>query len=217
MKDRYSYKNGQAIPNPTIKPEHARNWTLGYSHVFPHQTMMQVELFHNDMYDSIQKVIIPAEFSGQCPTLNNPLICEQSVNIAEERRQGVEFTVRSSGISHLTLDANYSFLRRTLAGTSYMEGSPRHRFITSAGLQMFHRILVMAVARYESGATYNNESGFNFLIPAFATADLSGVVPVYSGVTLRLGVKNLFDRNYYFQEGFPEAGRNWYFNLLYRF
>jgi iron complex outermembrane receptor protein len=30
-------------------------------------------------------------------------------------------------------------------------------------------------------------------------------------------VKNLFDRNYYFNAGYPEEGRNWYFNLRYRF
>jgi iron complex outermembrane recepter protein len=30
-------------------------------------------------------------------------------------------------------------------------------------------------------------------------------------------VKNLFDRNYYYQEGYPEPGRNWYVNLRYRF
>jgi hypothetical protein len=35
--------------------------------------------------------------------------------------------------------------------------------------------------------------------------------------TLQAGVKNLFDRDYYYTSGYPEAGRNWFFNLRYRF
>jgi outer membrane receptor protein involved in Fe transport len=31
----------------------------------------------------------------------------------------------------------------------------------------------------------------------------------------RTGVENLFDRNYYYREGFPEPGRSWYFNMRY--
>jgi iron complex outermembrane recepter protein len=62
-----------------------------------------------------------------------------------------------------------------------------------------------------------NDSGW--IVPAskFATVDLGGIIPVYAGASLQVGVKNLFDRNYYFQEGFPEAGRSWYFNMRYRF
>ena len=69
LKDRYSYKNGQAIPNPDLKPEHARNYDLGYSHVFAFKTMMQFELFRSDVYDAIENATIPAQFSNQCPTM----------------------------------------------------------------------------------------------------------------------------------------------------
>jgi iron complex outermembrane receptor protein len=34
---------------------------------------------------------------------------------------------------------------------------------------------------------------------------------------MQAGVKNLFDRNYYYWEGFPEEGRNWYLTLRYTF
>jgi iron complex outermembrane recepter protein len=36
-------------------------------------------------------------------------------------------------------------------------------------------------------------------------------------VNVQVGVKNIFDRFYYYQEGFPEPGRNWYCNVRYRF
>ena len=113
MKDRYSYKNGQAVPNPTLQPEYTRNYTLGYSHAFAFNTMVQLELFRSDVYDSIQNATIPADFPNQCPTMPSGL-CRKSVNVASELHQGVEFTVRSNPLRRLSLDANYTFLERTI-------------------------------------------------------------------------------------------------------
>jgi iron complex outermembrane recepter protein len=221
LKDRYSYKNGQAIPNPNIQPEHSNNFNLGYSHVFAFNTMMQLDLYRNDVYDAIQNATIPAQFPNQCPTM--PIgICQQSVNVGKEVHQGAEFTIRSTPVSLLTFDANYAFLNRTISGPPNMQGvyptgTPKHRVIGTAAVRLPRKIQLLATARYESGTITTNDSGL--IIPAskFATADFGGIVPLYSGLDLRAGVKNLFDRNYYYQEGFPEAGRNWYMNLRYRF
>jgi len=37
------------------------------------------------------------------------------------------------------------------------------------------------------------------------------------GATAHLGVKNLSGRNYYYNAGFPEAGRTWFLNIRYTF
>ena len=47
--------------------------------------------------------------------------------------------------------------------------------------------------------------------------DLGVVVPIRSGLSAQAGVKNLFDRDFYYTAGFPEQGRNWFFNVRYRF
>jgi len=47
--------------------------------------------------------------------------------------------------------------------------------------------------------------------------DVGTIVPVRAGASMQAGVKNLFDRNYYYWEGFPEKGRNWYLTLRYTF
>jgi iron complex outermembrane receptor protein len=221
LKDRYSYKNGQAIPNPTLQPEHTRNWTLGYSHVFRFDTMMQLDLFRSDVYDAIQNATIPAQFPNQCPTLPEGL-CQKSVNVAKEVHQGVEFTIRSTPVSRLTIDANYSFLNRTITGPANMlgvfpTGTPKHKVVGTASFRLPHEMLLIAAARYESGTVTSNDSGL--IIPAskFGTLDFSGIIPIRPGLDLQAGVKNLFDRYYYYQEGYPEAGRNWYTNLRYRF
>jgi iron complex outermembrane recepter protein len=62
-----------------------------------------------------------------------------------------------------------------------------------------------------------NDSGFVKPASKFATADLGGVITIKGAATLQAGIKNLFDRNYYYQEGFPEAGRTLYFKTGFRF
>jgi iron complex outermembrane recepter protein len=221
LKDRYSFKNGQAVPNPELRPEHARNYDLGYSHVLGFKTTMQIELYRSDVYDAIEQATIPAEFTNQCSSLSKTT-CRKSVNVGKELHQGVELTIRSNPMRRLTLDANYTFLKRTISGPAnmtgvYPTGSPKHKAVGSATVRLPHEILMLASVRYEAGTISTNDSGLVIPASKFATADLEGVVPIYGGASLQLGIKNLFDRNYYYQEGFPEAGRNWYFNARYRF
>jgi iron complex outermembrane recepter protein len=222
LKDRYSYKNGQAIPNTTLLPEHSRNWSIGYSHAFSFNSLVQMDLFRSDVRDAIENATIPVDQEKLCPALAVPFMCQRSVNVGKEVHQGVEFTVRSTPVSRLTVNANYSFLNRTITGPSNMlgvfpTGTPKHRVVGTASMQLPRRILLLAAARYESGTITTNDSGLPIPASKFATLDFGGVVPIYSGLNLQAGVKNLFDRNYYYQEGYPEAGRNWYFNLRYRF
>ncbi len=221
MKDRYSYKNGQAIPNPDLLPEHSRTWNAGYSRVFPFNTVAQVDLFRSDVRDAIENAIIPSQFPNQCPALPAGT-CQESVNVGSEVHQGVEITIHSSPVSRLTVDANYSFLNRTISGPAnmpgvYPTGTPKHKMVGTAVVRLPRRVLVLAAARYESGTITTNDSGLVVPASKFAMADLGGIVPIRERLSLHAGVKNIFDRNYYYQEGFPEAGRNWFIDMRYRF
>ena len=70
----------------------------------------------------------------------SPTLCRKAVNIAKELHQGVEVTVRSNPLRRLTLDANYTFLQRTIDGPAnmvgvYPTGTPKHKTYATAGLQ----------------------------------------------------------------------------------
>ena len=77
--------------------------------------------------------------------------------------------------------------------------------------------------RYEGGITLQDTTYIRTspsYLPfgtSYGTVDLGAMVPVSAGFSVQAGVKNLLDRDYYYTAGFPEAGRNWYFNLRYRF
>jgi iron complex outermembrane receptor protein len=222
LKDRYSYKNDKAIPNPTLQPEHANNWELGYSHVFPFKsTIVQLDLFRSDVYDAIQNATIAAEFPDQCPALSTNT-CQQSINIGKETHQGVEFTVRSSPVTRLMINANYTYLNRRFFDAPgvigvFPTGTPKHKVVAIANLRLPLEIMLVATARYESGTIDTNNSGQVVPASRFATADLGGIIPLWKQLDLQGGVKNIFDRFYYYREGYPEAGRNWYLNMRYRF
>ncbi len=221
LKDRYSYRYGRAIPNPMLHPEHTRNWSLGYSHAFGRGTMLQVDLFRSDVYDAVQNAIVPAEYENQCPSMASGM-CQKAINIGKEIHQGVELAVRSNPVSRLALRANYSYLDWTISGPSNMLGvhpvrAPKHKIIGIGDLILPRNIHLLTTVRYESGTITVNDSGAVIPASKFATADLGLIAPLCKGASLQAGINNLFDRNYYFQEGFPEPGRTWHFGMRYHF
>jgi iron complex outermembrane receptor protein len=215
LKDRYSYKFGRALPNPLLKPEHAENWNFGYSRVLALRTVVQAELFRSDVRDAIENLIFP---SPLCTAMKG--FCMQAVNIGKEIREGADLAVRSTPFTRLTLDANYEYLNRAFvagAASAFPMGTPRHKAVGTATVRAFRQALLLASARYVSGIVGTSDS--NIPVPAskFATLDLGAMVPLRAGLSVQAGIKNVFDRNYDYMEGFPEEGRNWYLNLRYRF
>jgi len=158
-------------------------------------------------------------------------------NIGKEMHEGFEFEVRSTPLSRLTLNASYSYLNRTircdfdsLAGVSAANTSIsilpvllKNKVIGTATVRTFRQILGIANFRYEGGltlqdTTYATTSPLFFPFrEAFATFDLGIVAPIWRGATAQVGGKNLLDRNYYYNAGFPEAGRTWFLNVRYTF
>jgi Outer membrane cobalamin receptor protein len=49
----------------------------------------------------------------------------------------------------------------------------------------------------------------------FAVANFSAQVKGYRWISIEAGVNNAFDKNYAISEGFPEAGRNYFVNLVF--
>jgi iron complex outermembrane receptor protein len=231
MKDRYSDKNKSSIPNPSLNAERSRNYSLGYSHTFGTSTVAQIELFRSDMYDAIES----SNFDdptynpnwtedqylalAQCPGNDYQGKCNMLVNVGKELNQGVELSFRTTPIRRFSLTGNYTYLMRKIYDmqTVFPTGTPKHRTVWTAEYQLPRGIQILAAARYEAGAFTLDR--YNGKVPAsnYATVDLGGVFPIKYGLKFQIGAKNLFDRYYYYQEGYPEAGRSWYLNMKYTF
>jgi len=240
LKESYSYSLGKGIPNPDLEPEHNTSFNAGYSHAFPAKTMFQVEYFYSRLRDAIGSVYIKDPGGIEDPFCSNTGsqagYCSQNVNIARERHQGVEVSVRSTPVSRLMLDLNYSYLNRNmdydfgsvvdvsevLTSIQILPTYPKNKVVFNATLRLPHEILAIGNFRYEGGivlqdTTYKTAPGNLAWSTSYGTVDLGTVVPIYAGFSVQAGIKNLFDRDYYYTAGYPEAGRNWYFNARYRF
>ena len=242
LKDTYSASMGAGLPNPDLKPEHSRNWNVGYSQVLTARTLVQVVLFRSDLRNAIESVYVTdpggaSAATAYCPNSKIPGFCSQMANLGKEVHEGVEIEVRSAPLSRLTVDASYSYLNRNvvyeysgLTTVSQVNTSiitlptlPKNKLIGNATVRLPHQVMAMASARYEGGLTLQDTtyaSTSPLYLPhagSYGTVDLGAVVPIRHGLIAQAGVKNLLDRNYYYTAGYPEAGRNWYLNLRYRF
>jgi iron complex outermembrane receptor protein len=101
---------------------------------------------------------------------------------------------------------------------------PKHKAVVAGTLRLPREATLNADIRYESGTKavddFKKSGNYYYeIVPMsnFATMGLGGTMPLYKGATLQAGVKNLFDRNYYYVLGYPEEGRNWFVNMRYRF
>jgi iron complex outermembrane receptor protein len=96
-------------------------------------------------------------------------------------------------------------------------GTPKHKIVATATIRLPRGVTGLASAQYQNGAVAMSDNGLPLPVAAFATVDIGGTLPVRAGLRVQVGVKNLFDQNYYYWEGFPEPGRNAYVTLRYSF
>jgi iron complex outermembrane receptor protein len=258
LKDMYSYKLKQGLPNPELQPEHSQNWVFGYSRAFKAKTVAQLEFFRSNLRDAIESVNVPQSTTGTNPCPNNSLTynCSVNENASKEVHEGVEFTIRTTPLPRLTLDGSYTYLQKQISGYTFKgqpeanppcgggyvalsngqettslnntcltaTDIPKHKAVLSGALRLPHESMLTAGVRYESGTKEinsftANKNNYYAVMPMsnFATVDLGGTVQIYKGSSLQVGVKNLFDRNYFYVLDFPEEGRNWFLNMRYRF
>jgi iron complex outermembrane receptor protein len=218
IKDRYSYRAGRALPNPLLRPERADTWTAGYSKVFAERTVTQVDVFHSRVGDGIANVFFlsPLCSGGGRGGAGS---CQQAVNIGRETRAGMNLTLRTTALASVTVDANYSYLRRRMLGTTsaFPTGTPIHKGMGSATIRLPRGVNGIATVQYQSGAVGMSDNGLPLPPNAFTTIDLAAAVPLGARFSAQVGVRNLLDRDYYYWEGFPERGRNAYVTLRYTF
>ncbi len=242
LKDIYSASLGAGLPNPNLLPEHSLNWNVGFRQVIGLKTVAQIVLFRSDLHNAIESVYVTdpggtTAATEYCPNSKINGFCSEMANIGKEVHQGIEFEVRSTPISRLTLNASYSYLNRgisydfaSLPNVSAVNTSvtilptlPKNKFEGNVSYRLPHQILGILDERYESGlilqdTTYAASSPFyQPYAESYATTDLYVSAPIRSGITVQAGIKNLLDRNYYFTAGYPEEGRNWFLNLRYKF
>lgn len=200
IKDRYSYRLGQALPNPDLEPETALHLELGYEGNPLDPLTLRANLFAAEIEDTIQRVdnVQPGLFQLQ--------------NVGRSRHLGTEVGFDWKPNEAFQLTANYAYLDRKNESQPKVRliDTPRHSFLAYADIRPVSWLSLIPSVEYNGSrysTTYGIESG------AWAITNLKVSLRLPRDVTLSAGVNNLLDRNYALTEGFPEAGRTFFMNV----
>lgn len=204
IKDRYSYRLGQAIPNPDLEPERALHLEVGYEGTPAEHLTLRANLFAAEIDDTIQRVdnVQPGRFQLQ--------------NVGRSRHLGTELGFDWKPSESFQFTTNYAYLDRKNESQPSVRliDTPRHSLLSYADIRPVKWLSIIPSVEY-NGSRYSTTYGVEAGAWAVTSLKLSFRLP--RDVTLSAGVNNLFDRNYQLAEGFPEAGRSFFVNVQHKF
>ncbi len=209
VKDRYSYRMGTAIPNPDLKAEDALNYELGYKGYFKNKWNVQASLF----YSKINNTILMVSNVKYDSTRNTWL--SQLQNVGQSEYMGGEIGTEYEIIQPLKIGVNYTYIKRNNLSNPkiHFTDVPNHKFFAYGQYNLKDRFHVQVNTEYNSkrySTTYGTTTGSFWLLNATAS------VHVWKYFSVEAGINNITDKNYSLVEGYPEPGRNYFVNLVYR-
>lgn len=208
LNQRYSTSFGDMTPNPELDAEKALNYELGVEHTLNQQHSIKSSIFYTKTKDYIDQVTL---LDGT----------DQNQNVGEAKYKGIEFSVDSFWNDNLTTNIAYTYMNFKLEKSvsddvKYITGLPKHTLSFRANYKPISKLSIIPTIRYESDRYVDNEVT-SPTTRDFMVMDLKTSYEIKKGLTLSVGVKNIFDKYYYYSEGFPMAGRNYYATVRYLF
>ena len=207
LKELYSSYLGTSLPNPNLKKEQSTNYEVGWTGALPGDSRTGITLFYSDVKD----LIMSTKISGQ----------NWYDNIGKARFQGIEFTFNTEYIPRNSIYFSYTYLdaeNRTPNRTSdLVSESPKHQIYISDSVSLTERYSLFAKIKRDSGQYQQTSSGGWKELSSYWLFDLKAVMEFSKMFKLEAGIKNLFDRNYETNYGFPREGRTFFIGINGRF
>lgn len=201
IKDRYSYRMGQAIPNPDLDAEVALNYDLSYTGKPTDQLQIEASIFNSSISNIIQRVdnVEPNKFQLQ--------------NAGKARFYGAEAGLSFKISNSINWGGNFTFIRKkNITNPDILfTDVPSRKFFTYIDYSLLQKINLLLSYEHNSkrySTSYGTQTGPYGLVNSRAS------VKLYKFISIEGGINNIFDKNYALVEGFPESGRNFYFNLF---
>lgn len=197
MFERYSYRLGNGLPNPGLKPEAAVNYEIGYLWSPTPALTLDASASISDFDDIIQSATVRV----------GPPVVSQSQNIGEARISVVELSARAELPAGARVIADYTYLDRSLQSRPdrRLFGTPDHTFNLRGEVPLGAMTLVPSLLARSAQDTSDLGSGAP--IDGYVLTNLKAAWRVSDQLSLEAGVTNLFDKAYEFDLGFPAAGR----------
>lgn len=223
----YSQENSVVMGNPKLEPEHIRSYETGYIYRRS-KTRGRITMFYSELEDNIEypEYADPMGDGGEIVQYRN---ADDTITT-----KGIELEFSHDLRPDIRLDMNLSF-----ADTQDEEGEPicgATDWLGNIGLR-YHPLDDFSLAfqyRYV-GERHRNSDDDRDELDAYDTLDITANISdlFTKGLTLRCGVKNLFDETilypapvykdeagnigYTYPDDFPRPGQSWWAQMAYDF
>jgi iron complex outermembrane recepter protein len=207
LKDRYSYKLGNALPNPGLKPEESWNYCIDYSIRPLDKLKIQASVFESKLSDVIQQV-------DNVAYVNNKWVY-QSRNSGKATYTGFECSVDWQPALWLKSVVDYGYIDRknNTNPALHFTDVPQHK--VSGYLQFFLNPSSWAMLETEYNSRRYSTSDGKYTAGAYGLINVRANSALSHSLSLQAAVENLFDRNYAIAEGYPEPGRQGVLSVAY--
>lgn len=218
MKDRYSRSiNRYRTPNPFLKPERADHYEIGYFRTFGDRFKAEGALFYSEVKDAVNEV----------KTGNSKIITRRgrtqriyetmNRNSGTETYKGAELVMTAFVSDSLTLGANYTYIwAKNKDRSIVVEDVPKHKFFAYADWKIIPALTFYISQSLETGRFSSNGNDY-VRLPGFGVTEAKLSYEINKNINIDAGISNIFDKNYFYTEGYPEEGRLYFANLRYSF
>jgi iron complex outermembrane receptor protein len=197
---------GRSLPTPDLKQETATHFQAGFRRPAGARSSVELTGFCSWVRNLMQAYYL-------APNLY------QIRNLGKVTHSGAEISARSAVTAGLLVELQYVYLNRrnvSQAGVPLVQ-SPRHQARLSAAWRLARGVLLAVESQMEHGRWTLNEAGRYLRASDLVTVNVSAIVPLARGVEFRAGARNITDRNYFYDEGYPEPGRSVFGGLSWKF
>ena len=206
MKERYSRGLGKRpkVPNPFLNPEIAYHYEASYMRTFGDGLRLDGAVFYSEVKDTINEVNIGRDTN-------------QFQNVGKETFKGFELAAAVFATENLTLGANYTYIQaKNKTADRIATNIPKHKFFVYADWKIVPNVSLYISQEAEHGRYYLDGNN-TVKLSGFGNTNAKVSYNVTEQLSIEAGISNLFDKNYYYQAGYPEEGRVYFSNLKYSF
>lgn len=209
IKDKYSYRWQTAIPNPDLDPERAINYEMGYQDILFRRVALRAAAFYRDIKDYIQSVTVPdPDDSTKTKSQNR--------NMGHVEQYGMEVELSAPLTDMIESGFNYTYIdNNNRSSSDKLTDVPEHKFFLYTKFTPLKPLSVLADIEYDS-KRWSSTNGVR-VAKGFTLVNAKVMYEITKGLRMEAGVRNLFDKNYELNEGYPMPGRTYFSNLTYRF
>jgi len=204
MRDRYSFRLGRTIPNPSLTEERATHYEIGYSGLVTEQLFVKTDLYFSNVDDFIMFIPVPD------PDVPGHTI-EQNVNIGDLHKYGVDLTIYYQLHPRSDFDLSYSFIKiNNHSSDDKVINIPNHSVNGEFSLYLDWITIRSSVEMYSQ--RYSSSNGER-IADGFVVNSMNAEFPIYDNSVLSAGINNIFNTAYEYYEGFPQPGRNYFISI----